>query len=1231
MASSSQPARLGPNVAAAVQQFSQPAVRHDSEQEEVQVLTDQLAGLGVQEPGQRDQGPGQAGLDQGPDQQAGLAVQEPGQQAGLGVQGTGQHAGLGDQGPGQHQQVPVREVAEGEQVMIEQLLDPDVPGPHPGPVTDDVDGFSQIDKWGVWQCALCEFPILQNIPSGYRQTWATAVDRILVAIQESEGGLLLERALKWFLILPKALWRQGRRGGKAGKGLVAQRVNCLVRGDWGGLLTLLDKDCKMAEREDRRGRPRDTGTGRREEVEVQRKRNKALLLLSKGLVGKAVRTITSNGIGDMSDPQIRDQMAAKYPERVHQLPTTVTKRQCVDNLHGLKEILLGLEGGVSPGTGGMRPEYLICLAEAWGSEPMRRLEELGMRYLTGDLPMWWYKVWSTVATVPLFKTVAQTTVRPVGIMPCLERQFRKMVTRANKPVMVNYFEPQQVVFSEAGAAKLVHSMRMLVESNPHFVLVKCDIKNAFNSISRARILQVMDEDDSLQHLVWHAALSLAPAGPLESNGKVWGEAADGATQGDPEAGGYFSVGWHPQLRELDRIVSVVGGAARAGCDDLCVAGPPEVVFPAVEQFWADIEATCCLHLERSKTEVFTWSGVLPPNTPEGLARAGSMIDQEFLPGFIIYGIPVGDRRYVKHHLALKVQAVAREVGQVLKVLQGEGQAIWTVARASTLMKLDYHLALCYPSDIVEAAKEMDKLLKNMVECATGMSIPLLDEGRGVECCPQTTVTRLQGRSYQEFMLRLPVRQGGMGLRSMEDVSMAAFVGGVEQSLPHFTGEDGVCQQLTTVLGEMQDVSYRWRDMLASGCRTGGEFETAWNVLRQEAVQASQYLDRDMGGPLEVEVDGAGDGRVDGSTRRLVTTWLEDTRTAVLKKALENHPDQTARAVWVNPQLDKLSQGWLLAMPGPEGFSHAEFGETVARLLCLPSPCCQPKVGVALGQRGLRIDDFGDNLMSVSNIPGDSFRIRHDKVKTVLNGFCLANNIRAECEVFGLFRDLIPTVALDEDANLQRGQGRQGLLPDFRLEFPSPLGQPEHRLAELKIIGAVKTWYPRKGNCARRKKGVERRKDELQEEYRKPLAALDRMYHGTQGGEVGPLVRRLQGYGQLQGLVVGAFQEASKDLHALLDTLADSKLRAMGLARGREGTEQERAIILAGLRRKLSMAAAKANSACLLDRVSRVGEEHRQAAKRRAWAKSEEERLQEERRAYWHAYVRGRVRGEFTVA
>ena len=74
----------------------------------------------------------------------------------------------------------------------------------------------------------------------------------------------------------------------------------------------------------------------------------------------------------------------------------------------------------------------------------------------------------------------------------------------------------------------------------------------------------------------------------------------------------------------------------------------------------------------------------------------------------------------------------------------------------------------------------------------------------------------------------------------------------------------------------------------------------------------------------------------------------------------------------------------MAVPGHDGFSHAEFGETVARMLCLPSPCCQPRLGAALGQHGLIVDGFRDNLMSVTNIPWDSFRHRHDKVKTAIN-------------------------------------------------------------------------------------------------------------------------------------------------------------------------------------------------------------------------------------------------------
>ena len=90
-------------------------------------------------------------------------------------------------------------------------------------------------------------------------------------------------------------------------------------------------------------------------------------------------------------------------------------------------------------------------------------------------------------------------------------------------------------------------------------------------------------------------------------------------------------------------------------------------------------------------------------------------------------------------------------------------------------------------------------------------------------------------------------------------------------------------------------------------------------------------------------------------------------------------------------------------------------------------------------------------------------------------------------------------AMGEEEDLQRGRGRQRLFPDFTLEIPSPNGEPEYRLAELKMIGAVPKWYPRSGNLARSKRGLERRVVQLPGEFSNPLAKLDGKYHGTVRG------------------------------------------------------------------------------------------------------------------------------------
>jgi hypothetical protein len=80
-------------------------------------------------------------------------------------------------------------------------------------------------------------------------------------------------------------------------------------------------------------------------------------------------------------------------------------------------------------------------------------------------------------------------------------------------------------------------------------------------------------------------------------------------------------------------------------DDLYALGPPEVVFPALEKFWAEVERVCQLTLSRRKTEVFSWQE-LGQELPRELTRAGTVVEGVFQPGFICYGIPVGSKPYV---------------------------------------------------------------------------------------------------------------------------------------------------------------------------------------------------------------------------------------------------------------------------------------------------------------------------------------------------------------------------------------------------------------------------------------------------------------------------------------------------------------------------------------------------------------------------------------------------------
>ena len=62
-----------------------------------------------------------------------------------------------------------------------------------------------------------------------------------------------------------------------------------------------------------------------------------------------------------------------------------------------------------------------------------------------------------------------------------------------------------------------------MHQNPNFICFKLDLKNAFNEMSRRAVLDVLEGEHSIKHLVTFAATILSPESALETNGNVWGK------------------------------------------------------------------------------------------------------------------------------------------------------------------------------------------------------------------------------------------------------------------------------------------------------------------------------------------------------------------------------------------------------------------------------------------------------------------------------------------------------------------------------------------------------------------------------------------------------------------------------------------------------------------------------------------------------------------------------------
>ena len=192
------------------------------------------------------------------------------------------------------------------------------------------------------------------------------------------------------------------------------------------------------------------------------------------------------------------------------------------------------------------------------------------------------------------------------------------------------------------------------------------------------------------------------------------------------------------------------------------------------------------------------------------------------------------------------------------------------------------------------------------------------------------------------------------------------------------------------------------------------------------------------------------------------------------------------------------------------------------------------------------------------------------------------------------------------------------MPDYKFLLASPEGLTP-RLAELKVISAGKSWFPRR----KAGKGTEKRAARLTWEYESILRGYDMRYHGAAPvveGEAeppsGPLLSRFRSYGGLcEGkLVAGPWGDLSPHLHQLLKLFAVTRVEAMCRAQGWEEGPGMLGKVTGEVRRAFSVAVVRSQAL----RLAHLGPGAQAAAGRRKSTLVQEERRRRERQAFFLA-------------
>jgi hypothetical protein len=476
--------------------------------------------------------------------------------------------------------------------------------------------------------------------------------------------------------------------------------------------------------------------------------------ISDGDLKGAARLLFSNDVLSPDTPDTLSALQTKHPpgpSNPYFLDPPQTNQACLEiKNRDVHEAIFSFKTGSAAGLDGLSPQHLKDLTSHSVGDAGERLV-CSITKLINCM----YTGTTNPDIVPILygaNLIALTKkdggVRPIAVGSTLRRLASKIAVRYIVSKLQPLFEPVQLGFGiKGGCEAAVHALRTFLSNAPCDVLVKIDVKNAFNSVNRDTLLtEIKTNVPEIYNYLLHCYAE--PTKLIYRNTVISSEV--GCQQGDPLGPAIFSLAINPVIQNLKSKFNVwylddgtLGGDLESVLSDL------STVKSKFQSIGLELNYSKCeLFIQNSSVNCFDIKQKFDDLTPniklvdkKSLCLLGSPIFEDSFSGFISNSIS-------KFH---KYES---------RLLELSPHFAFTILRFCLFVpKLTYVLRCCSFNNFLNLLTPLDDLLKDNLEC----------------------ILNLQLSENSWTQASLPIRYGGLGLRKISSVSVPAFLSSVHSS------------------------------------------------------------------------------------------------------------------------------------------------------------------------------------------------------------------------------------------------------------------------------------------------------------------------------------------------------------------------------------------------------------------------------------------------------------------